>query len=100
MRGLTPRPDGTVFDVVGIGNALVDIISHVEDGFIDEHGLVKGAMTLVDTDRALALHRSLGTSVEMSGGSAANTVCDDKVCKGEQDVLGLAKVVSGKLKTY
>ena len=88
MRGLTPRPDGTVFDVVGIGNALVDIISHVEDGFIDEHGLVKGAMTLVDTDRALALHRSLGTSVEMSGGSAANTVCGVASLGGRAAYIG------------
>jgi len=88
VRGLTPRPDGTVFDVVGIGNALVDIISHVEDGFIDEHGLVKGAMTLVDTDRALALHRSLGTSVEMSGGSAANTVCGVASLGGRAAYIG------------
>lgn len=88
MRGLTPRPDGTVFDVVGIGNALVDIISHVEDRFIDEHGLVKGAMTLVDTDRALALHRSLGTSVEMSGGSAANTVCGVASLGGRAAYIG------------
>ena len=88
MRGLTPRPDGTVFDVVGIGNALVDIISHVEDRFIDEHDLVKGAMTLVDTDRALALHRSLGTSVEMSGGSAANTVCGVASLGGRAAYIG------------
>jgi len=88
VRGLTPRPDGTVFDVVGIGNALVDIISHVEDRFIDEHGLVKGAMTLVDTDRALALHRSLGTSVEMSGGSAANTVCGVASLGGRAAYIG------------
>ena len=62
------------FDVVGIGNALVDVISHADDGFIDVHELVKGSMTLVDTDRALDLYRALGTAVEMSGGSAANTM--------------------------
>ena len=38
---------------VGIGNALVDVIAHADDAFIGEHGLVKGSMTLVDTDRAL-----------------------------------------------
>lgn len=62
------------FDVVGVGNALVDVISHADDHFIDRHDLVKGSMTLVDTDRALHLYRSLGTAVEMSGGSAANTL--------------------------
>lgn len=88
MRGLTPREDGTVFDVVGIGNALVDIISHVDDAFIDTHGLVKGSMTLVDTDRALHLHRNLGTSVEMSGGSAANTVCGVASLGGRAAYIG------------
>jgi sugar/nucleoside kinase (ribokinase family) len=63
------------FDVVGIGNALVDVIAHADDEFIGEHDLVKGSMTLVDTDRALYLYRALGNAVEMSGGSAANTMC-------------------------
>ncbi|MFM8266691.1 MAG: adenosine kinase [Ilumatobacteraceae bacterium] len=62
------------FDVVGIGNALVDVIAHADERFIDRHELVKGSMTLVDTDRALHLYRALGTAVEMSGGSAANTM--------------------------
>ena len=61
------------YDVVGMGNALVDVISHADDSFIERHELVKGSMTLVDTDRALSLHQALGTAVEMSGGSAANT---------------------------
>jgi sugar/nucleoside kinase (ribokinase family) len=66
---------GIQFDVVGIGNALVDVIAHADDSFIHQHELVKGAMTLVDTDRALYLYRALGGAVEMSGGSAANTMC-------------------------
>jgi sugar/nucleoside kinase (ribokinase family) len=61
--------------VVGIGNALVDVIAHADDAFIDRHDLVKGSMTLVDTDRALHIYRALGGAVEMSGGSAANTMC-------------------------
>ena len=64
-----------VYDVVGIGNALVDVIAHADDAFIHDQALVKGSMTLVDTDRALHLYKALGTAVEMSGGSAANTVC-------------------------
>ncbi len=63
------------YDVVGIGNALVDVIAHAPDGFIDEHALVKGSMDLVDTDRAVELYQALGSAVEMSGGSAANTMC-------------------------
>ncbi len=63
------------FDVVGVGNALVDVIAHADDGFIHRYELVKGSMTLVDTDRALYLYRALGTAMEMSGGSAANTMC-------------------------
>jgi sugar/nucleoside kinase (ribokinase family) len=66
---------GIHFDVVGIGNALVDVIAHADDSFIGRHELVKGSMTLVDTDRALYLYRALGGAIEMSGGSAANTMC-------------------------
>jgi len=61
-------------DVVGIGNALVDVIAHATDEFLVEHGLVKGAMTLIDTERAVELYAALGPAVEMSGGSAANTM--------------------------
>ena len=60
---------------MGIGNALVDVIAHAGDAFLDEHALVKGSMELIDTDRAVHLYRALGTAVEMSGGSAANTMC-------------------------
>jgi sugar/nucleoside kinase (ribokinase family) len=65
----------TRFDVVGIGNALVDVIAHAPDSFIEAHGLVKGWMDLIDTDRAVQLYQALGSAVEMSGGSAANTMC-------------------------
>ena len=66
---------GIQYDVVGIGNALVDVIAHADDAFIDRNDLVKGSMTLVDTDRALYLYEALGSAIEMSGGSAANTMC-------------------------
>ena len=71
-----PDPSPAIeYDVVGVGNALVDVIGHADDGFIAEHGLVKGSMTLVETDRAVYLYKALGGAVEMSGGSAANTIC-------------------------
>ncbi len=68
------RSDGTALDVVGIGNALVDVLSHETEGFIGELGLTKGAMTLIETDRATELYEAMGPGIEVSGGSAANTV--------------------------
>jgi sugar/nucleoside kinase (ribokinase family) len=62
------------FDVVGIGNALVDVLSHQDDAFVDGLGLTKGSMTLVDEERAGELYGLMGPAVEMSGGSAANTM--------------------------
>lgn len=64
-----------LFDVVGIGNALVDVIAHAQDDFLHEHQLTKGWMDLIDTERAVELYTALGSAVEMSGGSAANTMC-------------------------
>ncbi len=60
--------------MVGIGNALVDVIARVDDDFVGQHGLVKGSMCLLDPDRAEALQRAMGPAVERSGGSAANTL--------------------------
>ncbi|MDP1818400.1 MAG: adenosine kinase [Acidimicrobiales bacterium] len=69
-----PDPTAEAFDVVGIGNALVDVLSHEEDAFLEANGLVKASMTLIDTDRAEALYAAMSQGLEMSGGSAANTI--------------------------
>jgi len=61
-------------DVVGIGNAMVDVLVHADDGFLAGQGLAKGAMALIDAGRAEALYGEMGPGVEISGGSAANTV--------------------------
>ena len=61
-------------DVVGIGNALVDVLTHEDDAFLEAHGLVKGAMTLIDTDRAEELYSAMGAAIEMSGGSVGNSI--------------------------
>ncbi len=74
--------------MVGVGNALVDVISHADDTFIATHDLVKGSMTLVDTDRALQIYRALGSAVEMSGGSAANTMCGIASLGGSAAYIG------------
>ncbi|MEM9359071.1 MAG: adenosine kinase [Pseudomonadota bacterium] len=64
----------TAFDVVGIGNAIVDIIARCDDAFLDQQGLAKGHMQLVDRDAATSLYNAIGPAVEISGGSAANTI--------------------------
>src|SRR6266851_6076889 len=61
-------------DVVGIGNAIVDVLAHADDGFLATHGLAKGTMTLIDAARADALYAVMGGAIEASGGSAANTM--------------------------
>jgi sugar/nucleoside kinase (ribokinase family) len=62
------------FDVLGIGNALVDVLSHETDTFVERMGLNRGAMTLIDETRAHELYDAMGPGVEISGGSAANTI--------------------------
>ena len=62
------------FDVVGIGNALVDVLAHHGDDFLERYGMTKSKMELIDADRAEELYGALGSSLEMSGGSAANTI--------------------------
>lgn len=61
-------------DVVAIGNALVDVLSHTTDEFVSSRGMAKGSMQLVDEGAARALYEAMGPGVEISGGSAANTV--------------------------
>lgn len=62
------------FDVVGIGNAIVDVLARADERFLARHGLIKGAMTLVDAKAADDLYDAMGPGIECSGGSAANTI--------------------------
>jgi sugar/nucleoside kinase (ribokinase family) len=62
------------YDVLGIGNAIVDVIARTEDDFLIRHGMHKGAMALIDEARAEAIYASMGPAIEISGGSAANTI--------------------------
>lgn len=71
---LRPREPAGPLDVVAIGNALVDVIAVVDDELLERLGLVKGAMTLVDDDRACSIYDAMGQTIEISGGSAANTI--------------------------
>lgn len=88
-----PQDDGgehrpARYQVVGIGNALVDVIAHAADDFLDKFELVKGSMTLIETERAVELYRALGAAAEMSGGSAANTMCGVASLGGRAAYIG------------
>lgn len=70
--------DGTAasekrFDVVCVGNAIVDVITEADDSFLEQFGLVKSTMDLIDTERAEEIYAAMGERTETSGGSAANT---------------------------
>jgi sugar/nucleoside kinase (ribokinase family) len=62
------------FDVLGIGNAIVDVLTKADDAFLSQHGLVKGSMMLIDEARADTLYAAMGPGVEISGGSCGNTI--------------------------
>src|SRR5580693_10736258 len=62
------------FDVLGIGNAIVDVISRTDEVFLSRHSLVKGSMMLIDEARAETLYDAMGPGIEVSGGSCGNTM--------------------------
>lgn len=62
------------YDVIAIGNAIVDVMSPCTDELIEEFGMARGAMTLVDARQAADLYDAMGPAREISGGSAANTL--------------------------
>jgi sugar/nucleoside kinase (ribokinase family) len=62
------------YDVLAIGNAIFDILVQTDETFLAQHGMTKGGMALIDEARALAIYDAMGPAVEMSGGSAANTI--------------------------
>src|SRR6266404_6118752 len=62
------------YDVLGIGNAIFDILVQTDESFLAAHGMTKGGMALIDEARAASIYQSMGPATEMSGGSAANTI--------------------------
>jgi sugar/nucleoside kinase (ribokinase family) len=62
------------YDVLGIGNAIFDVLVQTDEGFLASHGMTKGGMALIDEPRASAIYRDMGPATKMSGGSAANTI--------------------------
>ncbi len=67
----------TTYDVLGIGNAIMDMIAPVPESFLSEHNMAKGSMALIDQATALAVNKALSATskpTEIAGGSAANTM--------------------------
>ena len=81
-------PTDDLLDVVGIGSPLVDVICRVEDSVLDRLGLTKGSMELISLDQAEAIYASMGSSIEVSGGSAANTVAGVAALGGKAGFIG------------
>ena len=78
----------TRLDVLGIGNAIVDVLSHATDQFLTDNDLPKGIMTLIDAEQAEALYRRTGPGTEVSGGSAANTIAGIAAMGGRAGFIG------------
>lgn len=76
------------YDVAGLGNAIMDVIAAVDDQFLLDHGIAKGGMTLIDEFRAEELHKALKDSVQIAGGSAANTMAGIASLGGSAVFLG------------
>jgi sugar/nucleoside kinase (ribokinase family) len=79
------------YQVVGIGNAIVDVIAPIEDAFLAENGVEKGIMQLIDTRRAIELYGRMGPAREVSGGSAANTIAGIAALDGRTAYVGKVK---------
>lgn len=80
--------EGILYDVVGVGNALVDMIAMVDDAFLGANDMVKGSMALIETDRAVHLSQAVGASTRTSGGSGANTLAGIASLGGDVAFIG------------
>ncbi len=79
------------FQVVGIGNAMVDVLSNTTDAFLSDNEIQKGIMQLIDMDRAVDLYSKVGPSREVSGGSAANSIAGIAALGGRTAYVGKVK---------
>src|SRR5258708_37026358 len=82
---------GERYDVIGIGNAIVDVLARAEDDFLVKHGMAKGSMSLIDEARARSIYAAMGPAVEISGGSAANTIVGVASFGGSAAFIGKVK---------
>src|SRR5438105_12415051 len=79
------------YDVLGIGNAIVDVIARADDDFLVAQGMRKGGMALIDEKRAKKIYQAMGPATESSGGSAANTIVGVASFGGRAAFVGKVK---------
>lgn len=79
---------GQTVDVIAIGNAIVDVLAHVEEGFLSTHDVPKGGMVLIDTDKAASITQALNPTDQVAGGSAGNTVACLASLGGKASFIG------------
>ncbi len=96
MIGFTPISHTEQFmhhdvQLLGISNAIVDVLANVDHSFLSEIGTVPGSMTLVDESQAHAIYDRMGPATEMSGGSVANTVAAFALLGGSAAYIGKVK---------
>jgi sugar/nucleoside kinase (ribokinase family) len=77
--------------LLGISNAIVDVLAHIEDDFLEKIGAVPGSMTLIDKERAREIYAMMGPAKEMSGGSVANTIAGFANLGGTTAYIGRVK---------
>lgn len=78
----------TAFDVIAIGNAIVDVLAPTDDGFLAEHDIPKGGMILIDTEKANAITAALDATDQVAGGSAGNSVACLASLGGQTGFIG------------
>ncbi len=77
--------------LLGISNAIVDVLAHVDEAFLEKIGVPRGAMTLIDEARAHEIYEMMGPATEMSGGSVANTIAGFAILGGSASYIGRVK---------
>ena len=77
--------------LLGISNAIVDVLAHIDDDFLNQIGAVPGSMTLIDEKRAHEIYAMMGPATEMSGGSVANTIAGFANLGGSTAYIGRVK---------
>jgi sugar/nucleoside kinase (ribokinase family) len=78
-------------DLLGISNAIVDILAHVDEEFLSSIGVPRGSMTLIDEQRSRDIYERMGPATEMSGGSVANTIANFASLGGRAAYIGRVK---------
>lgn len=77
--------------LLGISNAIVDVLAHIDEKFLEEIGALPGSMTLIDMDRAREIYANMGPATEMSGGSVANSIAGFANLGGSTAYIGRVK---------